>query len=523
MRVKEASLAKGANLSEKRNLRELRLHLDSPWSAGGGDEDELLVFEALRPYTNLQRLSIKGFGGVEFPAWLSNGSDLPNLKTLLLRSMANLKEWLVGDGVMFPCLEELLIKDCPNLSKTPEHMFPSLKSLKLENVGGMGVVSITSSLTSLTSFIIAGCKGLEFLQEGLVSNNSQLNTVLIRNCPKLQAFREEGLASAAADEILPNRFLCCIDESDFYFESEGISIRDCPELESLGKGFLSSLVFLESLDVGNYGKLKYIELSQSLTELRKLCFDNCGNLRQLPSKEQMLQLTSPNELTIRGCPAISSIDLPTLPSLLELEIYNCPTISSIDLSTLPSLRELSIYFCRPISSIDLPTLPSLRELKITYCEGLQGLQGLQFLTALKELRLGPFSEELNDFPFALESNNPLILPSLRQLSIDGWAALQSLPHQLQRLTTLKSLCICNFSQLTELPEWLGNLTSLEELRIYWCGNLRHLPSKEQMHRLTFLKTLYIYDCPRLKERCSREWEGDDPEWPKISHITFLYL
>ncbi|KAK9137580.1 hypothetical protein Sjap_008174 [Stephania japonica] len=561
--VKEASLAKGANiLGGKRNLRKLRLHWERPSSVGdhesddslvsedqerscisGGVGDELLVLEALRPHANLQWLSIEGFGGVEFPSWVSNVSDLPNLegmelsdcnhcedipsfsglrglkwlmisfmsqvkhfgvskngcvgtsstpplsyrsmKKLELRCMINLEEWLEGDGVMFPSLEELSIENCPNLSKTPQHVFPSLKSLKLENVGGMGVVSITSSLTSLTSLKITECKDLEFLQEGLVSNNSQLNTVLIRDCPKLQAFREEGLASAsaAADEILPNRFLCKmeIDESDFSYASKGVlRISNCPELESIGKGFLSSLVFLESLNVQNCGELKYIELSQSLnhlrelqikgcpnfeglktstTELGKLCFYNCGNLRQLPSKEQMPRLT----------------------------------------------------------------LPSLRQLVIIRCEGLQGLQGLQFLTALENLQLGPFSEELNDFPFALESNNPLILPSLRHLSIEGWAALQSLPHQLQRLTTLKSLYIWNFSQLTELPEWLGNLTSLEELRIYGCENLRHLPSKEQMHRLTFLEELAIRECPRLKERCSREWEGDDPEWPKISHIPHLIL
>ncbi|KAK9137562.1 hypothetical protein Sjap_008156 [Stephania japonica] len=564
-RVKEASLAKGANiLSEKRNLRELRLHWDSPWSAGGGDGDELLVLEALRPHANLQRLSIEGFGGVEFPAWVSNGSDLPNLvgmelsrchhcehipslgglrglkwlvirymsqvkhfgvskdgcvgtssapplsyhsmKKLELRSMANLEEWLEGDGVMFPCLEELSIDDCPNLRRAP-HSFPLLKSLKLENVGGMGVVSITSSLTSLTFLTIEKCKDLEFLPEGVVSNNSQLHTVLIRDCPKLQAFREEGLASAsalaaAADEILPNRFLrkVEIDESDFSSESEGIlMIENCRELESIGKGFLSSLVFLESLDVRNCGKLKYIELSQSFTELQILCFHNCGNLTQLPSKEQMLRLTSLNELMIWGCPAISSIDLPTL----------------------PSLRQLMVRDCLAISSIDLPTLPSLRQLNITYCEGLQGLQGLQFLTALEDLQLGPFSEELTDFPFALESNNPLILPSLRHLQIHGWDALQSLPNQLQRLTTLKSLYICNFSQLTELPEWLGNLKSLEDLQIFGCKNLRHLPSKEQMHQLIFLKKLYILSCPSLKERCSREWEGDGPEWPKISHIPYL--
>ncbi|KAK9141143.1 hypothetical protein Scep_010824 [Stephania cephalantha] len=79
---------------------------------------------------------------------------------------------------------------------------------------------------------------------------------------------------------------------------------------------------------------------------------------------------------------------------------------------------------------------------------------------------------------------------------------------------LKSLEIEHFTNLTELPEWIGNLASLEELEIWRCENLTHLPSKEHMQRLIFLKQLCIEDCPRLEERCRR----DGPEWPKISHI-----
>ncbi|KAK9138479.1 hypothetical protein Sjap_009073 [Stephania japonica] len=691
----------------------------------GDDGDELLVLEVLRPHTNLQRLSIEGFGGVKFPAWVSSGSDLPNLvrmklsncnhcehipsfgglhrlKELELRSMANLKEWLEGGGVMFPYLEKLLIKDCPDLNKTPEHVFPSLKSLDLENVSGMGVVSITSSLTSLTSLTITKCKDLEYLQEGLVSNNSQLNAVVISNCPKLKAFRDEGLASASvADEILPNRFLreLVIDDSYFSYAKGFFKISNCPELEPIGKGFLSSLVFLKSFRVGGWSKLKRIELSQSFNHLRhleinkcpyfegfdistttqqqlvhpcchtlkisycpaissidfqsfaslrelrifnceglqalqglpfltalqeleihecpaissidfqsfaslrelqitycrglqalqglpflttlqkltihlsyskdddaveinqlqhlsrlmylemksfncltmvpewlgnfasleELIFTKCMNLRQLPSKEQMLRLTSLKELTIYECDAISSIDLPTLPSLHKLYIYDCPEISYIDLPTLPSLHKLYIYYCPKISSIDLSTLPSLRELIVHDCEKLQVLQGFQFLTALQELLLGPFSEELNDFPLtisandddasSLQSNNPLILPCLRELRIHGWDALESLPHHLQRFTTLKFLQIRDFSKLTELPEWLGNLTSLEELSIKEFKNLSHLPSKEQMQRLTLLQKLVIDHCPGLKESCSEDGE----EWPKISHIPDIWI
>ncbi|KAK9138809.1 hypothetical protein Sjap_009403 [Stephania japonica] len=67
---------------------------------------------------------------------------------------------------------------------------------------------------------------------------------------------------------------------------------------------------------------------------------------------------------------------------------------------------------------------------------------------------------------------------------------------------LRSLTIAHFTNLTKLPEWLGNLASLEKLYIHNCENLIHLPSKEQMQRLTFIKELSIWECPHLKKRCS---------------------
>ena len=64
--------------------------------------------------------------------------------------------------------------------------------------------------------------------------------------------------------------------------------------------------------------------------------------------------------------------------------------------------------------------------------------------------------------------------------------------------------------MVALLECLGNLSSLQKLYIVDCKNLVHLPTEEDMRRLTKLKTLMIYYCPKL-----------NIERSKIDHIPFV--
>ncbi|XWS09447.1 hypothetical protein CRYUN_Cryun40dG0085300 [Craigia yunnanensis] len=137
-------------------------------------------------------------------------------------------------------------------------------------------------------------------------------------------------------------------------------------------------------------------------------------------------------------------------------------------------------------------------LGISNCTNLKPIpEDVGCLTRLKTLRLGPFSEELEEFP-GLSSIHHL-QSSLEDLTLVGWEKLSFLPDHLQHLTALKELHIENFSGVKALPEWLGNFSYLRELRIDNCENLEHLPSKKAMQRLSNLQELYITFCPRLKE------------------------
>uniref|UniRef100_A0A803LUY7 R13L1/DRL21-like LRR repeat region domain-containing protein n=1 Tax=Chenopodium quinoa TaxID=63459 RepID=A0A803LUY7_CHEQI len=107
--------------------------------------------------------------------------------------------------------------------------------------------------------------------------------------------------------------------------------------------------------------------------------------------------------------------------------------------------------------------------------------------------------------------------SLRQIILDGYPDVKSVPGQIQLFSNLKVISIWNFDILEQLPDWIGNLSSLEELSLYQCKNLKFLPSKQVMLSLTEFWHLNVADCPLLTERYAK----DGPKWHNISHLSYI--
>ncbi|KAK9138037.1 hypothetical protein Sjap_008631 [Stephania japonica] len=432
-------------LKERKNVHTLSLH----WSdvrrgknfqrllelLDDEHDNDVAVLERLQPHSNLKELRIQDFRGAEFPTWLTTASELsclvemrlwgcyklervpcfgelpslkvlhlrdlkklkcldgslladrdqvisneqgtsaaeakakalyPSLKQLVLHDLPDLEEWLDGAGLNSPSLEQLNIRKCPKLRKTP-NSFHSLKRLVFKEVNGMGISSITSCLSSLISLCINGCDDVQYLSEVMLSNNNHLESLSIAHCSYFQGF-------------LPIP------------ESEGI---------------------------------------------------------------------------------------------------------------LTSVRLLKISDCCKLSSLDLRNFVHLRELIVSNCEELQSLEGLHFLTALEKLKIGPLSQRLHSFPFAIEAKH---LKSLRDLRISGWPNLKFQPDQLQLLTTLKFLWIRDFDDLKTLSEWLEKLSSLQRLVIQNCQNMMQLPPENDLKRLTSLMKLYVGNCPNLRTG-EAEWHN----------------
>ena len=106
------------------------------------------------------------------------------------------------------------------------------------------------------------------------------------------------------------------------------------------------------------------------------------------------------------------------------------------------------------------------------------------------------------------------LNRLIHLIFSGLPKLNSLPVDLQHVTTLETLYIQNCENLKTLPQWIGNLISLKQFTIHNYLNLKSLP--DEMRDLSSLQTLAIYKCLELQRRCEKE-TGQD--WDKIAHIT----
>ena len=151
---------------------------------------------------------------------------------------------------------------------------------------------------------------------------------------------------------------------------------------------------------------KYACLTVSYLRLEELMIADCPNLISIPSIGGSSSLLS---LRLDGCKGLKSLPsgLPTCTSLQYLGISNCTNLKAIpeDVGQLRSLQDLYIKRCQ-----NLKRFPE---------------ESLGFLTCLKTLKLGPFSEKLEEFP-GLSSFHHLH-SSLQKLELVGWEKLSSLP------------------------------------------------------------------------------------------------
>ncbi|XP_040967995.1 putative disease resistance protein At3g14460 [Gossypium hirsutum] len=457
--------------------------------------------ESLPPLGQLQNLQflnlkdlrkVKGMGN-EF--YCNQGIDdmnmvikvFPALKKFTLSGMEGLEEWTAMSAtktIMFPCLEELNMWDCP-LSKS---------------------VPLTGQYLSLESLGISGCRTLSKIGDGLSTptclKELDLTHLNINSIPDLKVFsslQNLSIQSCNELEVIPITGKCSSLES--------LGILFCKKLSKIGDG-LSTSTSLKILDLRYCLNLSLIPKLEGFSSLQYLSIQGCNELEVLPITGRCSSLEN---LCIFKCKKLSKIGdgLSTFTYLKDLDLHNCPNLKPItSLDGLSSLTELKLDNVGEGWSCLLPNMfrsnTSLRSLRILNLPDLiwNPDDSLGRLNCLGELTVGGFSEELEEFPFL--SSSQYLSASLRVLELIGWEKLKSLPPQLQFLTALEDLRILEFQGIEALPEWLGNLSSLRRLHIGSCSKLMYLPSVDVMRSLSRLQEISIAYCPQLETRCERE-------------------
>ncbi|XVE80811.1 hypothetical protein DITRI_Ditri15bG0010400 [Diplodiscus trichospermus] len=321
-----------------------------------------------------------------------------------------------------------------------------------------------------------------------------------------------------------------------------IKCKECTNISCLGK-----LQNLKILEIDGMERVKFIYNSdiasiddwgsdEAITlfpSLRRFSLKNMSNLEEWVQgvdlgtevREDVVLFPLLEELFVLSCPKLKSVPMQRrFTSLQAFDVCYCKELRSLKdgLSASKVLKRLRVCRCHGLISVpkDIRELHSLVYLEISLCPKLTTFpeEILGYLTSLKELRIGFFSDELEEFP-GLNSIH-LLYASLECLFLLGWKNLKSLPPQLQHLTTLKSLTIAFFDGIEVLPEWLGNLSSLQKLQIAYCSNLMCLPSLEAMECISKLQRFDIHRCSVLAERCTKE---SGPEWHKIAHIPYIQI
>jgi len=313
---------------------------------------------------------------------------------------------------------------------------------------------------------------------------------------------------------------------------------NCEELPPLGK-----LPHLKRLDVRGMKNVKWIDgesydgvEEKAFSSLEELSVEDLPNLERLLMDEGIEMVPRLSQLRISD---VMNLKVPHLPCLEKLDASrihaaasfiegvgeNMGCLKTLDISLIKGVMVLP-YQLRKLGAIEylrigfwynleyfsehvLEGLSSLKSLTISYCEKLKSLsEGVRHLTCLGRLSIHN-CPELVTLP-----SNISQLTSLRTVSIDECSTL---PNGLQHVPSLKTLDITDYKS-TSLPDWLGDMTSLQELEIWYCRELRSVPSSIQ--RLTNLSSLIIEGCPYLKKRCKRE-TGED--WQYINHIPEIKL
>ncbi|KAF5445978.1 hypothetical protein F2P56_031645 [Juglans regia] len=443
--VIEPEDARDMNLSGKPKLDGLSLG----WSKDIDDSEdrtsEKEFLNMLQPHNVLKELTIRCYGGTEFPTWL-NRTSLPNLVFLTIENCKKCTS-LPPLGKL-PSLRVLSIKGMPSVKSIgPEicgdgssQPFRSLETLNFENM-------------------------VEWENWSPCEAFSNLRELSIKNCPKLFGNLPNHLPSLENVEI--DRCWNLV-----------VSVSSFPDRCKIKFERSEGVVCGREID---FSSLKFEDISTiSVFESRMKALITMGVLANV----QELKVNGCTELTHLWSTAVGSF--PHLPRLRDLWVSDCPKLVSL------------------VAKGQLP--PSLKELNIDDCESIQilveeddtnsyGSSGDNSASLLQDLNISrcPSLKSLissGELPAALQS-----------LRISSCPELESIAKELHHNSLLKSICIFSCGKLKSLPTGIHSLGHLSNIMIEDTPSLDFLPDGELLP--ANLTRLQLTNCEKMQAVVNR--------------------
>ncbi|RYQ86587.1 hypothetical protein Ahy_B10g106247 [Arachis hypogaea] len=477
-----------ASLKDKRNLDKLTFD----WGRSADTENsqhEKNILEKLQPNTNLEALEIVHYTGTQFPTWLGDPSffhlvslslnhckychilpslgqlpylkelhiskfkelvsigpefygvsgctgnqHFPSLEILTFYGMPAWEKWIhAGESEgckVFPCLRELHLEECPQLSGDLPTFLPSLTNLTMRYCN-----QISTSLPrapAMRSLHVDNCWKVEILEELMGCRESLESLEIYNSCHSLKSF-----------------------PLDFFPYLKSLVIWGCENLESLTTSAPQTEGTLELL-----------------ASLNSLCIWRCHNFVNFPHAG----LPTPNlaSLKVRYCSKLSSLPKQMhtlLPSLKELQVWSCPEIKSLPNGGLPI---------------------NLKSFKIRDCDNLFARRldwNMSCLASLEHFSVEGKCEDVESFP-----EEGLLPSTLTQLEIQGLSNLKTLDMKgLQNLTSLKKIQILDCCKLESLGEGGTLPLSAVDLDIWKCPLLKEQWQRENKPNISGNHGIWICD------------------------------
>ncbi|XP_011002332.1 PREDICTED: putative disease resistance protein RGA3 [Populus euphratica] len=305
----------GAKLIDKKYLQSLTVRWDPELDSDSDIDLYDKMLQSLQPNWSLQELRVEGYGGMRFPSWVSN---ISNLARICLESCKRLKHIPPLDGIL--SLEELSIVGLDDL-----------EYIDSEGDRGRGASTFFPSLKTL---VIYGCFRLKgwwkrWSRDEMNADSDEstikmlcfprLSSLCVSDCPNLTSMPlfptlDEGLDLRSTSSMPLQQTMKM--KSPVSSSSSSSFIRPLSKLKNLAMWFIDDMESLPEVGLRN------------LSSLQQLWISGCGRLKSLPLPDQGMH--SLQKLEVSSCRELKSLSesesqgmIPYLPSLQLLRIDDC--------------------------------------------------------------------------------------------------------------------------------------------------------------------------------------------------------